>query len=259
MAEVHGSCDDRFAGVREASRASSTPRSSARRSPSTSRRDRRRPLGRLPRRGADDALDRGHVVNVWSTTKRVLNLAALMLVERGELDVYAPVGDYWPEFSANGKKNVEVRHLMSHTSGSRAGTSRSRSGTCTTGRSRPSGWPAAPWWEPGTASGYHAKNQGHLVGEVSAGSRTRRSRSSSPTRSPARWGRISRSAPRRGTGSGSRPSSPRRREEDRGDRPHARWQDVHRAGRVGEGGELAGVAAGRPRRAERALERPRAC
>src|SRR6478736_5066025 len=24
----------------------------------------------------------------------------------------------------------------------------------------------APWWEPGTASGYHALNQGHLVGEV---------------------------------------------------------------------------------------------
>ena len=24
----------------------------------------------------------------------------------------------------------------------------------------------APWWEPGTASGYHAQNQGHLVGEL---------------------------------------------------------------------------------------------
>ena len=57
------------------------------------------------------------IVNVWSTTKCVLNLAALMLVERGDLDVYAPVGNYWPEFSAKGKKDVEVRHLMSHTSG----------------------------------------------------------------------------------------------------------------------------------------------
>ena len=56
------------------------------------------------------------IVNVWSTTKCVLNLAALMLVDRGELDVYAPVGNYWPEFSAKGKKNVagaapDVAHL----------------------------------------------------------------------------------------------------------------------------------------------------
>ncbi|WP_245159885.1 serine hydrolase domain-containing protein [Blastococcus sp. CT_GayMR19] len=107
------------------------------------------------------------IVNVWSTTKCVLSLAALMLVDRGELDVHAPVGDYWPEFSAKGKKNVEVRHLMSHTSGVPAWE-------------QPFSirdmydWETAcerlaaqrPWWEPGTASGYHAANQGHLVGEV---------------------------------------------------------------------------------------------
>ena len=97
----------------------------------------------------------------------MLSLAALMLVERGELDVYAPVGNYWPEFSAKGKKDVEVRHLMSHTSG-------------VSGWEQPFSirdmydWETAterlamqrPWWEPGTASGYHAENQGHLVGEV---------------------------------------------------------------------------------------------
>ena len=57
------------------------------------------------------------LVNVWSTTKTVTNLAALVLVERGELDVYTPVAHYWPEFGANGKEDVEVRHLLSHTSG----------------------------------------------------------------------------------------------------------------------------------------------
>jgi CubicO group peptidase (beta-lactamase class C family) len=107
------------------------------------------------------------LVNVWSTTKTVTSLAALTLVDRGELDVYAPVSRYWPEFAANGKEGIEVRHLMSHTSGV-------------------SGWERpftvedmydteaavarlatqAPWWTPGTASGYHANNQGHLVGEV---------------------------------------------------------------------------------------------
>ena len=62
----------------------------------------------------------------------------------------------------------------------------SRSGTCSrTPRASPAGtsrsvtedmydWEKstsqlaaqAPWWEPGTASGYHALNQGHLVGEI---------------------------------------------------------------------------------------------
>ncbi len=107
------------------------------------------------------------IVNVWSTTKTVTTLAALMCVDRGLLDPYEKVASYWPEFGENGKDQIEVRHLMSHTSGV-------------------SGWDQpftvedmydwekstarlaaqAPWWEPGTASGYHAQNQGHLVGEV---------------------------------------------------------------------------------------------
>ncbi|WP_029430572.1 EstA family serine hydrolase [Blastococcus sp. URHD0036] len=168
MAEVQGTCDDRFSGVREAL-------------------ERQLDGDEL---GASVAVDldgetvvdlwggyrdeerttpwtRDTIVNVWSTTKCVLNLAALMLVDRGELDVDAPVGDYWPEFCANGKKDVLVRHLMSHTSG-------------VSGWEQPFSvkdmydWPTAterlaaqrPWWEPGTASGYHAANQGFLVGEV---------------------------------------------------------------------------------------------
>ena len=44
-------------------------------------------------------------------------LCALMLADRGELDVDAPVARYWPEFAANGKDGVAVRHLLSHTAG----------------------------------------------------------------------------------------------------------------------------------------------
>jgi CubicO group peptidase (beta-lactamase class C family) len=110
---------------------------------------------------------RDTIVNVWTTTQTVLTLAALLLVDRGELDLYAPVAEYWPEFAANGKADIEVRHLMGHTSG-------------LSGWDQPVkvediyDWDAStallaaqpPWWEPGTASGYHAVNQGHLVGEV---------------------------------------------------------------------------------------------
>jgi len=107
------------------------------------------------------------IVNVFSSTKNVTALAALMLVERGLLDPFAPVAKYWPEFAANGKHDIEVRHVLSHTSGV-------------------SGWEPpftlediydwekstsqlaaqAPWWPPGTASGYHVVTIGHLVGEI---------------------------------------------------------------------------------------------
>ncbi len=111
--------------------------------------------------------ERGTIVNVWSTTKEITALAVLMCVDRGLIDLDAPVARYWPEFAQNGKSDVVVRQLMSHTSGV-------------------SGWEQpfvvadmydwdlatsrlaaqAPWWEPGSASGYHANNQGHLLGEV---------------------------------------------------------------------------------------------
>src|ERR1700761_5090768 len=61
--------------------------------------------------------DEHTITNVWSTTKTITSLAALMLVDRGLLDVDAPVATYWPEFAAHGKENILVRHLMSHTSG----------------------------------------------------------------------------------------------------------------------------------------------
>lgn len=57
------------------------------------------------------------ITNVWSSTKTVTSLAALTLVTQEKLDLNQPVADYWPEFAANGKEAVLVRHLLSHTSG----------------------------------------------------------------------------------------------------------------------------------------------
>ncbi len=108
---------------------------------------------------------RDTITNVWSVTKTMTALCALVLADRGELDLAAPVARYWPEFAAAGKEKVLVRHLLSHTAG------------------LPDwdgpveelyDWPAAtarlaaqaPQWEPGTAAGYHSLTQGFLVGEV---------------------------------------------------------------------------------------------
>jgi CubicO group peptidase (beta-lactamase class C family) len=57
------------------------------------------------------------IINVWSSTKTVTSLAALMLVDRGLIELSAPVARYWPEFAANGKQDIEIRHILSHTSG----------------------------------------------------------------------------------------------------------------------------------------------
>ena len=169
MADIHGTCDERFEAVRRALAQN---------------------LDSGEELGASIVvdIDGDHVVdvwggfrdqarttpwdehtitNVWSSTKTVTSLAALMLVDRGELDVDQPVAKYWPEFAANGKQDVLVRHVMSHASG-------------VSGLDQPApvevlyDWEQAtsrmasqaPWWEPGTASGYHALNYGHLVGEV---------------------------------------------------------------------------------------------
>ncbi len=107
------------------------------------------------------------ITNVWSTTKTMTNLSALVLIERGVLDPFAPVATYWPEFAANGKERIEVRHLMSHTSGV-SGWAQPVTVDDIYDWDKSTSMLAAqePWWEPGTASGYHALNQGHLVGEV---------------------------------------------------------------------------------------------
>ena len=104
---------------------------------------------------------------VWSITKTMTNLVALVLVDRGLLDVNEAVAHYWPEFGANGKSSVLVRHLLGHTSGL-SGWAQPVTVDDLYDWDKSTAMLAAqePWWEPGTASGYHLLNQGHLVGEV---------------------------------------------------------------------------------------------
>jgi CubicO group peptidase (beta-lactamase class C family) len=107
------------------------------------------------------------IVNVWSSTKTVTSLAALMVIDRGLLELTAPIAAYWPEFAANGKQNIEFRHILSHTSGvSGWDLPFTTEDMYDWDKSTAALAAQAPWWEPGTASGYHAHNQGHLIGEV---------------------------------------------------------------------------------------------
>ena len=111
--------------------------------------------------------ERDTITNVWSTTKTMTFLCALMLADQGELDFYAPVAKYWPEFKAADKEAVEVRHVMAHTAGL-AGWTEPMTGEDLADWEKCTALLAAeePWWEPGTASGYHALTQGYLIGEI---------------------------------------------------------------------------------------------
>ena len=107
------------------------------------------------------------IVNVYSTTKTMTFITALMMEDRGLLDLDAPVAEYWPEFATAGKENIKVSHLLSHSAGL-PGLSRTFSAedlydwdlVCSDLASQ------APWWEPGTQCGYHGFTQGFLIGEV---------------------------------------------------------------------------------------------
>jgi CubicO group peptidase (beta-lactamase class C family) len=110
---------------------------------------------------------RDTIANVYSCTKAMAALCAHQLVERGRLDLDTPVAEYWPEFAQRGKQRIPVRWLLSH-----------RAAVPAVREILPAealyDWTMIcaalaaeePWWEPGTAHGYHAVTFGWLVGEV---------------------------------------------------------------------------------------------
>lgn len=107
------------------------------------------------------------IVNVFSGSKPVTSIALLTLVERGKLDLDAPVAQYWPEFAQNGKGGVLVRHMMSHTAGLPAWEPPFTYVDAMDVEGSTARLAAqAPWWEPGTRASYHASSFGHLNAEL---------------------------------------------------------------------------------------------
>ncbi|MEO1660729.1 MAG: serine hydrolase domain-containing protein [Pseudomonadota bacterium] len=169
MTDIHGVCDDRFAGVKSAFETNFQAHDEIGASVAVTHegefvvdlwgghlsRDRSAPW-------AEDT-----ITNVWSSTKTMAAMCLLVLADKGEVDLHAPAAKYWPEFAAHGKDSVEVRYFLSHMAG-------------LSGMDTPVEGDAlydwdwmtrelaaqAPWWAPGTASGYHALTQGHLIGEI---------------------------------------------------------------------------------------------
>ncbi|GAD95682.1 hypothetical protein PVAR5_4328 [Paecilomyces variotii No. 5] len=104
---------------------------------------------------------------VWSSTKVVTALAAVLLIDRGILGPDEKVSKYWPEFAANGKESVTVGHVLSHASGLPSWEPPiTFEGICDTARSTEKLAQQTPMWSPGEHSGYQLLNHGHLIGEL---------------------------------------------------------------------------------------------
>lgn len=168
MALTHGTCTDRFAAVREALAASLDDKDVG---ASVAVFVDGEPVVDLWGGYTDvdrtTPWERDTLTHVWSTTKTMTALCVLMLADRGELDLDAPVATYWPEFAAAGKEGVRVRHVLAHTAGLprfEAPTTLEDLYDWPTATSRLAA--QAPAWEPGTEAGYHALTQGYLLGEI---------------------------------------------------------------------------------------------
>ena len=166
--EVHGRCDERFAPVRDAFLANFAAGTELGASVCVTVDG--EPVVDI---WAGDAAPGGPewaedtIVNVYSTTKTMAGLCMLMLADRGQLDWDAPVAQYWPEFAANGKESVLVRHVMGHTAGLSGLDEQITAADLSDWEKITSLLAAqAPWWTPGKESGYHAVTLGYLQGEI---------------------------------------------------------------------------------------------
>jgi CubicO group peptidase (beta-lactamase class C family) len=102
------------------------------------------------------------LVSVFSVGKAFAAICALMLVDRGVLELDRPLRSDWPQFADD---RVTLRHVLSHRSGLPAIEAMLETAF---------DWDAVtaalasqePWWEPGAAHGYHVHTLGYLVGEL---------------------------------------------------------------------------------------------
>jgi CubicO group peptidase (beta-lactamase class C family) len=107
------------------------------------------------------------LVPIFSTGKGVMATIIHLLAERGQLHYDTPIAAYWPEFAANGKESITVRHALEHNS-------------CIPfvpddlNQAQLNDWDEmcrivarlTPAWPPGTHHQYHAHTYGWILGEV---------------------------------------------------------------------------------------------
>lgn len=104
---------------------------------------------------------------VFSSTKGFVAICLLILIERGRIDLDAPVSQYWPEFAAAGKADTLVGHLVSHQAGL-PGIRQPLELVDLLNGVRMAELLAAqePFWPPGSTVCYHPETWGWLNAEL---------------------------------------------------------------------------------------------
>jgi CubicO group peptidase (beta-lactamase class C family) len=115
----------------------------------------------------DRQWDADTLVNVFSIGKGVTAVGVLRCVASGLLDLDAPVARYWAEFGAGGKAGITLRQVLCHQAGLPAVREKLPRGAALDWSRMVAALAAQePWWEPGSAHGYHVNTFGYLVGEA---------------------------------------------------------------------------------------------
>jgi CubicO group peptidase (beta-lactamase class C family) len=167
--EIAGHCDPRFSAVRDALAENFTARGELGAAVSVTLAG--EPVvdiwgGSMDVAGARE-WQKDTLVDVFSVGKAVAALCVLILVDRGEIDLHAPVSRYWPQFAAAGKDGVMVRTLLAHRAGLPAVRRDLNDYDIYDWHLITAALAAEePWWEPDTTHGYHTNTFGFLAGEL---------------------------------------------------------------------------------------------
>ncbi|MBO6782968.1 MAG: beta-lactamase family protein [Alphaproteobacteria bacterium] len=106
------------------------------------------------------------VVCMASVTKGMTALCLHLLVERGEVDLDAPMARYWLAFAQAGKAAITVRQTVGHKDGMIYNDAASAGDWLDRDRIAAAIAAQAPAWEPGTRGAYNSFNYGYLLGEI---------------------------------------------------------------------------------------------
>ncbi|RDH80116.1 class A beta-lactamase-related serine hydrolase [Mycolicibacterium moriokaense] len=107
------------------------------------------------------------LASIFSGSKALTSTCLHLLADRGEVDLGAPVAEYWPEFAEAGKQDITVAMVMGHRSGVIGPRTRLSPNETLNWHDVCAQLAAAePWWRPGSAQGYHMVSFGFIVGEI---------------------------------------------------------------------------------------------
>lgn len=124
--------------------------------------------------GSTDSAGRRSVASdtlfvVQSCSKGIISTAIHILVQQGKLAYDERISHYWPEFGANGKENITLRQVLTHTAGVPLMPTYADMRLITDWRAMVCEMEKLePIWEPGSKSGYHGLTFGWILGETAS-------------------------------------------------------------------------------------------